>query len=46
MSIPDDDINQQPADDGLPPIVAGEADGTNSADSDDTDSSDSDGTDS
>ena len=33
MSISDDDINEQPADDGLPPTVAGDADGTDSADS-------------
>ncbi len=46
MSISDDDINEQPADDGLPPTVAGDADGTDSADSDGTDGGDSDGTDS
>ncbi|HEX4983618.1 MAG TPA: hypothetical protein VFV63_18065 [Ilumatobacteraceae bacterium] len=46
MSISDDDINEQPADDGLPPKVAGDADGTDSADSDGTDTGDSDGTDS
>lgn len=45
MSISDDDINEQPADDGLPPTVAGDADGTDSADSDGTDGGDSDGTD-
>ena len=45
MSISDDDINEQPADDGLPPKVAGDADGTDSADSDGTDGGDSDGTD-
>ena len=45
MSISDDDINEQPADDGLPPKVAGDSDGTDSGDSDGTDSADSDGTD-
>ncbi len=45
MSISDDDINDQPADDGLPPQVGGDADGTDSADSDGTDGGDSDGTD-
>ncbi len=45
MSISDDDINEQPADDGLPPKVPGDSDGTDSADSDGTDSADSDGTD-
>ena len=50
MSISNDDINEQPADDGLPPKVAGDADGTDSADtdggdSDGTDGGDSDGTD-
>ena len=45
MSISDDDINEQPADDGLPPTVAGDADGTDGADSDGTDGGDSDGTD-
>jgi hypothetical protein len=38
MSISDDDINSQPADDGLPPVVAGNADGTDGDDSDSTDS--------
>jgi hypothetical protein len=46
MSIPDDDINSQPADDGLPPVVAGDADGTDGGDSDSTDGGDSDSTDS
>ena len=46
MSISDDDINEQPADDGLPPKVAGDSDGTDRRDSDGTDSGDSDGTDS
>ena len=45
MSISDDDINAQPADDGLPPEAAGDSDGTDSADSDGTDGGDSDGTD-
>ena len=36
MSISDDDINSQPADDGLPPVVAGDADGTDGGDSDST----------
>jgi len=45
MSISDDDINEQPADDGLPSAVAGDADGTDGADSDGTDGGDSDGTD-
>jgi hypothetical protein len=43
VSISDDDINSQPADDGLPPVVAGEADeaGDDSAgDSDATDGGD------
>ena len=44
MSITDGDINEEPTDDGLPP-VAGDADGTDSADSDGTDGGDSDGTD-
>ena len=46
MSISDDDINEQPADEGLAPSLGGDADGTDSADSDGTDSADSDGTDS
>jgi hypothetical protein len=49
MSISNDDINEQPADDGLPPQVAGDADGTDGAegaDSDGTDADDADGTDS
>ena len=45
MSISDDDINEQPADDGLPAQVAGDADGTDGADTDGTDGGDSDGTD-
>jgi hypothetical protein len=45
MSISDDDINEQPADDGPASTVAGDADGTDSADSDGTDGGDSDGTD-
>jgi len=45
MSISNDDINEQPVDDGLPPQVAGDADGTDGADSDGTDGGDSDGTD-
>ena len=45
MSISDDDINEQPADDAVPTPVAGDADGTDSADSDGTDGGDSDGTD-
>ena len=51
MGISDNDINEQPADDGLPGKVAGDADGTDgdgtdSTDSDGTDTTDSDGTDS
>jgi hypothetical protein len=45
MSISDDDINEQPADDGQPAKVAGDSDGTDSTDSDGTDGGDSDGTD-
>ena len=45
MSISDDDINEQPADDGLPPKVSGDSDGTDSADSDGSDSDGTDGTD-
>ncbi len=45
MSISDDDIKEQPADDSLAPQVEGDADGTDSADSDGTDGGDSDGTD-
>ena len=45
MGISDSDINEQPADDGLPANVAGDADGTDGADGDGTDASDSDGTD-
>ena len=40
MGISDSDINEQPADDGLPGNVAGDADGTDGTDGD------SDGTDS
>jgi hypothetical protein len=46
MSISDDDINSQPAEDGLPPVVAGDASGTDGDDSDSTDDGDSDSTDS
>lgn len=46
MGISESDINEQPADDGLPGKVAGDADGTDSTDSDGTDGGDSDGTDS
>ena len=46
MSISDDDINEQPADDGLPPQAAGDPDAADSADSDGTDDGDSDGSDS
>ena len=46
MSISDDDINEQPADDALAATVAADADGTDSADSDGTDGDgDADGTD-
>ena len=47
MSISDDDINEQPADDTLAATVAADADGTDSADSDGTDGDggDADGTD-
>ena len=46
MGISDSDINEQPADDGLPGNVAGDADGTDTTDSDGTDTTtDSDGTD-
>ena len=44
MSISDEDINEQPADDALAATVAADADGTDSADSDGTDG-DADGTD-
>ena len=37
MSISDDDINEQPADDGLAATVAADADGTTRPDSDGTD---------
>ncbi len=49
MGISENDINEQPADDGLPGKVAGDADGTDGTDSDGTDTTDttdSDGTDS
>src|SRR3954469_21453965 len=45
MTISDDDINEQPADDGMQPKVAGDADGTDGADTDGTDGGDTDGTD-
>jgi hypothetical protein len=46
MSISDDDINSQPADDGLPPVVTGEDNPTNDGDSDATDGGEADATDS
>jgi hypothetical protein len=46
VSISDDDINEQPADDTLAATLASDADGTDSADSDGTDGDgDADGTD-
>ncbi len=44
MSISDEDINEQPAGDGLAPAVGGDADSSDASDSDGTDG-DSDGTD-